>query len=132
MAVSGSIQPSTEEKSHRMKIQPKHFRYELASSGVATITLTRPDTLNSEVDPLRPLCGMHSQPQRIRDEVRRLTERAGDEAVRPVDTRASTLGIVVSSSGWRHSKVTQISWMVARRAGKGDTEVPPPIWIVRC
>ena len=30
-----------------MGIQPKTFRYELAPSGVATITLTRPDTLNS-------------------------------------------------------------------------------------
>jgi enoyl-CoA hydratase/carnithine racemase len=30
-----------------MSIQPKTFRYELAASGVATITLTRPDTLNS-------------------------------------------------------------------------------------
>jgi enoyl-CoA hydratase/carnithine racemase len=30
-----------------MSIQPKTFRYELAPSGVATITLTRPDTLNS-------------------------------------------------------------------------------------
>jgi len=30
-----------------MTIQPKTFRYELSSSGVATITLTRPDTLNS-------------------------------------------------------------------------------------
>jgi len=29
------------------KIEPKTFRYELAESGVATITLTRPDTLNS-------------------------------------------------------------------------------------
>jgi len=28
-------------------IAPKTFRYELASSGVATLTLTRPDTLNS-------------------------------------------------------------------------------------
>ena len=30
-----------------MSIQPKTFRYELAPSGVATITLTRPETLNS-------------------------------------------------------------------------------------
>ena len=30
-----------------MSIKPKTFRYELAPSGVATITLTRPDTLNS-------------------------------------------------------------------------------------
>jgi len=30
-----------------MSIQPKTFRYELAPTGVATITLTRPDTLNS-------------------------------------------------------------------------------------
>lgn len=30
-----------------MTINPKTFRYELASSGVATITLTRPETLNS-------------------------------------------------------------------------------------
>src|SRR3954465_559550 len=30
-----------------MRIQPKTFRYELADTGVATITLTRPDTLNS-------------------------------------------------------------------------------------
>ena len=30
-----------------MSIQPKTFRYELAASGVATVTLTRPDTLNS-------------------------------------------------------------------------------------
>ena len=30
-----------------MKIQPKTFRYELSPSGVASITLTRPDTLNS-------------------------------------------------------------------------------------
>lgn len=30
-----------------MRIQPKTFKYELASSGVATLTLTRPDTLNS-------------------------------------------------------------------------------------
>lgn len=30
-----------------MSIQPKTFRYELSPSGVATITLTRPDTLNS-------------------------------------------------------------------------------------
>jgi len=30
-----------------MSITPKTFRYELAPSGVATITLTRPDTLNS-------------------------------------------------------------------------------------
>ncbi len=30
-----------------MSIQPKTFRYELAPTGVATITLTRPETLNS-------------------------------------------------------------------------------------
>lgn len=30
-----------------MSIQPKTFRYELSPSGVATVTLTRPDTLNS-------------------------------------------------------------------------------------
>jgi enoyl-CoA hydratase/carnithine racemase len=30
-----------------MSIHPKTFRYELSESGVATITLTRPDTLNS-------------------------------------------------------------------------------------
>jgi enoyl-CoA hydratase/carnithine racemase len=30
-----------------MKIEPKTFRYELSPNGVATITFTRPDTLNS-------------------------------------------------------------------------------------
>lgn len=30
-----------------MSIQPKTFRYDLSSSGVATLTLSRPDTLNS-------------------------------------------------------------------------------------
>src|SRR3954447_14523342 len=30
-----------------MTIQPKTFRYEITDTGVATITFTRPDTLNS-------------------------------------------------------------------------------------